>query len=622
MHWNRSRWMPCIVLSLIVTCGGTLPTPASAKPKAPAVGVYDVTGVRTAADRSRVARTGAAIIEVDRGSVVVTASPGDVRRLRRLRRFKVTKHANRAGARSGQSVHAADFPPADSNYHNYSELTAEIKQLVAANGPGSAKNIMSASSIGTSYEGREIQLIKISDNVGTDEAEPEVLLAANQHAREHLTVEMALYLMNELTSQYGVDPTITNLVDTREIWIIPSVNPDGAEFDVSTPPTYRLWRKNRQPNAGSANVGTDLNRNWGFNFGCCGGSSGATSSETYRGPSAFSAPETARVRDFINGRVQGGVQQIKTAIDFHTYSELVLWPFGYTTADTAPGMTQDERDTFATLGTRMANLNGYTPEQASDLYITDGSIGDWQWGVHKIWAYTFEMFPRTTSPGFYPPDENIPAQTSRNRSAVLLLLENSDCPQRVIGKELQYCGISSTPPIFADDFETNKNWTPNASGSDTATAGRFVRGDPQATSSSGTKQLGTTVSGVNDLVTGPLAGASAGDQDVDGGITSITSPPIALPAGSNPSLSFSFYMAHASNSSSADFLRVRIVGSTSSTVFTETGAANNDDGVWESRTLNLNAFGGQTVRIVIEAADAAAASLVEAAVDNVVVRAM
>ncbi|HEX8156367.1 MAG TPA: hypothetical protein VF526_03175, partial [Solirubrobacteraceae bacterium] len=95
MHWNRSRWMLCIVLSLIATCEGTLPAPATAKPKAPAVGVYHVTGVRTASDRSRVARTGAAIIEVDRGSVVVTASPGDVRRLRRLRRFKVTKHANR-----------------------------------------------------------------------------------------------------------------------------------------------------------------------------------------------------------------------------------------------------------------------------------------------------------------------------------------------------------------------------------------------------------------------------------------------------------------------------------------------------------------------------------------------
>lgn len=619
MHCNGSRWMLCIALLLIATGMRTLPAPAKTKPKTPAIGVYDVTGVRTSADRARVARTGAAIIEVDQGSVVVTTSRGDLRRLRRLRGFKVTKHADRAGARGRPRARAADFPAADSNYHNYSELTAEIGQLVAANGPGT-KNIMSASSIGTTYEGREIHLVKISDNVGSDEAEPEVLFTANQHAREHLTVEMALYLMNELTSQYGVDSTITNLVNTREIWIAPSLNPDGAEFDVSTPPTYRLWRKNRQPNPPSANIGTDLNRNWDYRFGCCGGSSGSTSSETYRGPFAFSAPETARVRDFINGRVQGGVQQIKTAIDFHTYSELVLWPFGYTTADIAPGLTQDERDTFATLGTQMASLNGYTPEQASDLYITDGSINDWQWGVHKIWAYTFEMFPRTSNPGFYPPDENIAAQTSRNRSAVLALLQTSDCPQRVIGKEEQYCGIPGRPPIFADDFETNKGWTPNASATDTAIAGRFVRGDPQASSSGGTKQLGTTVSGVNDLVTGPLAGAAAGDHDIDGGITSITSPEIALPAGSNPSLSFSSYMAHGSNSSSADFLRVRVVGSTSSTVFTEPGGANNDDAVWESRTVSLNAFAGQTVRIVIEAADAAAGSLVEAAVDNVVVR--
>jgi carboxypeptidase T len=620
MHWNGSRWMLCIGLLLIATGAGAPPAAAKKKPKATTVGVYDVTGVRTNADRRRVVRTGAAIIEVDHGSVVVTASRGDLQRLRRLRRFKVTKHRNRAGARSGQAVRAADFPPADSNYHNYAELTAEINQLVAANGPGSAKNIMSTSSIGKTWEGREIPVVKISDNVSSDEAEPEVLFTANQHAREHLTVEMALYLMNELTSQYGVDSTITNLINTREIWIVPSVNPDGAEFDVSTPPTYRLWRKNRQPNPGSANVGTDLNRNWDFNFGCCGGSSGSTGSETYRGPSPFSAPETQRVRDFVNSRVVGGIQQIKTAIDFHTYSELVLWPFGYTTADTAPGLNQDERDTFATLGTQMASLNGYTPEQSSDLYITDGSIDDWLWGVHKIWGYTFEMFPRTSNPGFYPADENIVAQTSRNRSAVLLLLQNSDCPPRVIGKEAQLCGIPSTPPIFSDDFETNTGWTPNASGTDTATAGRFVRGDPQATSSSGTKQLGTTVSGVNDLITGPLAGAAAGDHDVDGGITSISSPAITLPAGSNPSLSFSFYMAHGSNSSSADFLRVRVVGSTSSTVFAEAGGASNDDAVWASRTVSLNAFAGQTVRVVVEAADAGPASLVEAAVDNVVVR--
>ena len=81
----------------------------------------------------------------------------------------------------------------------------------------------------------------------------------------------------------------------------------------------RSWRKNRQPNSGSSNVGTDLNRNWAYQWGCCGGSSGSTSSSTYLGSSPFSAPETAHLRDFVNSRVVGGVQQIKVNIDFHTY---------------------------------------------------------------------------------------------------------------------------------------------------------------------------------------------------------------------------------------------------------------------------------------------------------------
>ena len=116
------------------------------------------------------------------------------------------------------------------------------------------------------------------------------------------------------------------------------------------------------------------------------------------------------MRDFVNSRVVGGVQQIKAHIDFHTYSELVLWPYGYTTANTAPGLTADDQAMFATLGKQMAATNGYTPEQASDLYIADGTINDWAWGVHHISSYTFEMYPRTSNPGFYPPDEVIDAR--------------------------------------------------------------------------------------------------------------------------------------------------------------------------------------------------------------------
>ena len=171
--------------------------------------------------------------------------------------------------------------------------------------------------------------------------------------------------------------------------------------------------------------------------------------------------------------------------------------------------------------------------------------------------------------------------------------------------------------VFSDTFETALGWTTNPNGTDTATTGAWERGDPAATTSSGTKQLGTTVSGTNDLSTGRLAGTAAGDFDVDGGVTSIRSPAITLPATGTLTLSFSYYLAHGSNATSADFLRVSVVGSSTSVVFQRLGAAANVNGAWASASASLNAFAGQTVRIVIEAADASTASLVEAGIDDV-----
>ncbi len=330
-----------------------------------------------------------------------------------------------------------DFPPADSRYHNYAEMTAEIDQRLQQY-PG----IMRKQVIGRSYEGREIVAVKISDNVGADEAEPEVLFTHHQHAREHLTVEMALYLLREFGAGYGKDSRITKMVDSREIWIVPDMNPDGGEYDIASG-RYRSWRKNRQPNPGSSYVGTDMNRNWDYKWACCGGSSGSYSSATYRGSAPESAPEVKIVADFVRSRIVGGEQQITAAIDFHTYSELVLWPYGYTYSDTAPGMTQDDRDAFAAVGRKMAASNGYTPQQSSDLYVTDGSIDDWLWGEQRIFGYTFEMYPASSwNGGFYPPDEVIERETSRNRDAVLQLLENADCMYRSIGKDQQYCAGS------------------------------------------------------------------------------------------------------------------------------------------------------------------------------------
>lgn len=420
---RRIQAIAAAVLALTALLAGT-GTAAGAPAPEDEARSYRVEGVADESARSAVAGTGAAIELVEETSVVVTATAAEARRIRALGH----------GVVALRGLGALDFPPADAGYHNYAELTAEVEAAAAAD-----PALVQRFSIGRSYQNRELWAVKISDNVAVDEQEPEALMICGQHAREHLTVEMCLYLLSELTGSYDTDARVRDLVDNREVFVVFNLNPDGSEYDVATG-RYRSWRKNRQPNSGSFfGTGTDLNRNWDYRWGCCGGSSGSPSSSTYRGPAPFSAPETRAVRGFVASRVVGDVQQIRTSIDFHTYSELVLWPFGYTYDDVTTGMSREEYDTFVALGTTMAASNGYTPQQASDLYIADGTYDDWAWGVHRIFAFTFEMYPASPSPGFYPPDEVIPAQTARNREAVLYLLEQSDCPYRAIGQEAQYC---------------------------------------------------------------------------------------------------------------------------------------------------------------------------------------
>lgn len=171
--------------------------------------------------------------------------------------------------------------------------------------------------------------------------------------------------------------------------------------------------------------------------------------------------------------------------------------------------------------------------------------------------------------------------------------------------------------VFADDFETDQGWTLNPAGADRAQRGAWARGVPQATDSNGPKQLGATVSGIQALVTGPRAGSHAGRHDVDGGLTSIRSPDISLPAGQDLTLAFYYYLAHGSDSSPSDYLRVTVVGSTSATVLDLRGTNQDVDAAWAGFSTSLNHFAGETVYLLVEAADAARGSLVEAALDDV-----
>ena len=414
------------------------------------------------------------------------------------------------------SAAAADFPPKDSGYHNYAEMVAEIQKAETDH-----PDIVDVFSIGKSYQNRNIWAAKISDNVADDENEPEVLFDGLHHAREHLTVEQTLAILRWLSDGYGSNAEITGLVDTREVWIIFNVNPDGGEYDLTGSP-YRAWRKNRQPNSGTTAVGTDLNRNYGYRWACCGGSSSSKSSDTYHGSKAFSAPESRvgprlhqqpgrgrpaadQDRDHVPHRRRGG----PLAVRLHAHRRPVR---------------HDRRRPRRARRDRQADggVERLRAKQSSSLYVTDGDEIDWAYGVHRIFMYTFEMYPsqsRSTSTArFYPPDEVITRETNRNRDAVLQIISRAGCLYSAIGKTTTHCG-----PFF-DDFEAPTGWSTNPHGTDTATGGKWVRANPETT----TYQSGSVTSGSRGLVTAYKAGAGAQSYDVDAGVTTIRSTPITL----------------------------------------------------------------------------------------------
>jgi hypothetical protein len=518
------------------------------------------------------------------------------------------------GSAAPVAAASPDFPARDSRFHNFPEMVAEIQATEAAH-----PDRVDMFSIGKSYQGRDIWAAKISDNVGVDEPEPEILFDALHHAREHLTVEQALYLLRVLANDYDTDATVKALVDSREIFIVFAVNPDGFEYDLTATTgahaPYRAWRKNRQPTPGSTYIGTDLNRNYGYRWGCCGGSSKVASAITYRGPSAFSAPETRAMRDFVNSRVVDGRQQITAHVTLHTNGELVLWPYGYTKTNLPADMTADDYAAFVAFGKGMAGRNGYKAEQSSDLYITDGDQIDWMYGVHRIFSFTWELYPTeqaTVWADHYSPDEVIARETARNRKALLFTIDVGACPYRWINKTKTHCGA------LLEDFEIGRGWARDPDGTDTATSGVWERSDPDAISRSyKMTQMGTTTSGRADLVTGAKVNGGASLSDVDGGTTTIRSARVALPAAVGD-LTFRYYLAH-QMASSADSFRAYVEdgSGTRTLVLEELGDAAVDAAAWATARVSMTPWAGQTVRIVFQATDGGPDSLVEAGVDDV-----
>jgi len=315
-------------------------------------------------------------------------------------------------------------------FHTYSEVVSELFQIESDH-----STIASVFLLGESYQNRDILGIKISDNVSTDESEPEAFICALHHAREAATVEVAMYIIHYLTDHYGRPgyEQVTYLVDNREIYIIPIVNVDGKIFDDSS--RYygcgQYWRKNRQTCSGG--IGIDLNRNYSYHWAERDASSCCADPSIFRGYEPFDAPETAAIRDFVTAH-----PDITVFLDYHSYAGLVLWPWGYTEA---PISNLGDRQVHEIIGREYAAITGYTPMQVSDLYCCSGISIDWSYGITQyrdvpIFSWTIELWGESYPPatGFYPDPSDIPFLCESNCEAALYVIECADNPYKVLGK--------------------------------------------------------------------------------------------------------------------------------------------------------------------------------------------
>jgi len=256
-------------------------------------------------------------------------------------------------------------------------------------------------SLGQSHEGRDIWMVKISDNPNQNESdtEPTVYYDALHHAREPGSMMTTMYFMYWLLENYGTDPRATYLVDNRELYFVPLVNPDGYYYNEQTDPNGGgFWRKNRRVSGGGC-FGVDLNRNYSFGWGYDSGSSPDPCSTTYRGPSAFSEPETQAIRDFL--------ATISPAIAFstHTYGDRFLNPYGY--SDEAPSYEiYSEFSSDFVAGS--SALYGITSEMLG--YHSSGTTRDY---LHS--EGTVAWTPELGADGFWPPVPTIIPTASENR---------------------------------------------------------------------------------------------------------------------------------------------------------------------------------------------------------------
>ena len=315
-------------------------------------------------------------------------------------------------------------------FHSYDEpktgVKAQILKMAA-----DYRHLAQVKPYGKSVQKRPLLAVRLT-NEKIKGKKPQVLFHATTHAREWAATQMALRLMDYLTSNYGSEARVTNLLDTTEIWIIPVINPDGYQYTFTN---ERFWRKNLADLDGDGEIssadGVDLNRNYAGTFGLDNeGSSPDPTSEVYRGPGPLSEPENVALADFMDKH------DFKFAVSYHTYGNLILYPWGWQVStpslDDGIYLAQSGVDGNASIFDNIVN-EYYNPGVSAELYITNGAFAGFSYSQKGVPAYTVEVTAGWDDTGFYGfafPDDEDQMQTvfEDNLNFALSLAESAHDP--------------------------------------------------------------------------------------------------------------------------------------------------------------------------------------------------
>ena len=375
--------------------------PVQAKPESHNLVVVPIKDAKTLAmmDKLGLDLAGCTAPELPTKEVEVIATQGDIKRMTQaglhfrvaIRNLEDSIEQRLSRYNFPMTLTPAVGKGAMGGHYTLAQITAILDSFAKNHPKICAKKI----SLGKSIEGRDIWMVKISDNVNVDENEPEVLFDAVHHAREPLSVTTTLLFMDWLVSNYGTNPEATRLVNTREMYFVPMLNPDGYEYNRKIRPSGGgMWRKNRRNNGGGI-YGVDLNRNWPTGWSApFGGSSTNPRSDVYRGKSALSEPETKALDNFIKSR------KFILGCSAHTYTDVLLRPWGYKRGDPANAAQYKKIEALAT------KTNGIRAGGVSTLlYIASGSAIDHYHAAYKMFAFTPEL-GKSSEGGFWPNPTN------------------------------------------------------------------------------------------------------------------------------------------------------------------------------------------------------------------------